>query len=222
MNIEQARFNMIEQQIRPWNVRDERVLQLLGTVRREDFVPPAYRGMAFADAEVPLTVDGHASGEVMLAPKVEAHILQSLNIQQHESVLEIGTGSGYGTALAAHCSRRISSWEIDPMLANFAASNLGRAGIVGLDLRVGDGHQALELGDGQWDVIILSGAVALEPTPFLDRLARDGRLFCFVGEAPVMEARLYTRTGNGLTHVDLFETIVPSLKGFPAASHFRF
>ncbi|MDO5103183.1 MAG: protein-L-isoaspartate O-methyltransferase [Lautropia sp.] len=222
MNIEQARFNMIEQQIRPWNVRDARVLQLLAEVKREDFVPSAYRGMAFADTEVPLTVEGRPSGEVMLAPKVEAHMLQSLSIQGHESVLEIGTGSGYGTALAAHCSRRISSWEIDPMLASFAASNLGRAGIVGLDLRVGDGHQALEQADARWDVIILSGAVALEPTPFLDRLKVNGRLFCFVGEAPVMEARLYTRTESGLTHTDVFETIVPALKGFPAASHFRF
>ena len=124
MNLEQARFNMIEQQIRPWRVNDDRVLGILAEVRREDFVPAASQGMAFADTEVPLNIDGHASGQVMLAPKVEARLLQGLAIQPHEKVLEVGTGSGYGTALAAHCSRHISSWEIDPALAAFAAANL--------------------------------------------------------------------------------------------------
>ncbi|MDO4906101.1 MAG: protein-L-isoaspartate O-methyltransferase [Lautropia sp.] len=222
MNIEQARYNMIEQQIRPWNVRDPKVLQLLADVKREEFVPLLWRGIAFADTEVPLTIDEYASGQVMLAPKVEAHILQSTAIRTHESVLEIGTGSGYGTALAAHCSRRVSSWEIDPRLAEFAATNLGRAGLVGLDLRVGDGHQALKSAEGHWDVIILSGAVAIEPIEFLERLATGGRLFCFVGEAPVMEARLYCRTEAGIEYKDVFETIVPALKGFPVASHFHF
>lgn len=221
MDIEQARFNMIEQQIRPWNVRDAHVLQTLADVRREDFVPPLWRGIAFADTEIPLTIDQHDSGQHMLAPKIEAHILQSTAIRKHESVLEIGTGSGYGTALAAHCSRRITSWEIDPMLASFAASNLGRAGLLGLDLRVGDGQQCLN-DEGSWDVIILSGGIALEPTAFLERLAVGGRLFCFIGEAPVMVARLYTRTEQELQRQDLFETVVPALRGFPVASHFDF
>ena len=185
-------------------------------------MPAASQGMAFADTEVPLNIDGHASGQVMLAPKVEARLLQGLAIQPHEKVLEVGTGSGYGTALAAHCSRHISSWEIDPVLATFAAANLARAGLTGLQLHTGDGHEALKPSDARWDVIILSGAVVTEPADFLARLNAGGRLFCFIGEAPVMEARVYTRTDQGLQSLNLFETMAPALQGFPSVSHFHF
>ncbi|MDO4637974.1 MAG: protein-L-isoaspartate O-methyltransferase [Lautropia sp.] len=222
MNIEQARLNMIEQQIRPWRVNDSRVLGILADVHREDFVPPAWRGMAFADTEVPLNVEQHISGQVMLAPKVEARILQALNIQPADSILEIGTGSGYGTALAAQCSRHISTWEIDPVLAEFAAANLARAGLTDLPIHTGDGQQALQNTDARWDVIILSGGVEKDPQPLIARLKAGGRLFCFVGEAPVMEARLYTRTDDGVVPLNLFETMAPALKGFPPVSHFHF
>ena len=158
----------------------------------------------------------------MLAPKVEARLLQGLAIQPHEKVLEVGTGSGYGTALAARCSRHISSWEIDPVLAGFAAANLARAGLTDLQLHTGDGHEALKASDAHWDVIILSGAVVTEPADFLARLNASGRLFCFIGEAPIMEARVYTRTDQGLQSLNLFETMAPALQGFPSVSHFHF
>lgn len=223
MNIEQARFNMIEQQVRPWRVGDPRVLDTLAQVPREQFVPLQHIGMAFADTEVPLDTDDYRSGQVILAPKLDARMLQALALQPGETVLEIGTGSGYATALMAYTSRRISSWEIDPVLAEQAATNLARAGFEGLELRVGDGRQALAENDARWDVIVFSGGVTLPPDDFLGRLNPGGRLFCYQGEAPVMEARLYTRLPDGnLRSEDLFETMVPMLKGFPVPNHFRF
>ena len=143
-------------------------------------------------------------------------MLQALQIQPHETVLEVGTGSGYGTALVSHCSRQIQSWEIDPELAAFAAANLARTGLDdGLQLHAGDGHAALKAADARWDVIILSG-------DFLARLNPGGRLFCFIGEAPVMEARVYTRTAEGIAPLNIFETMAPPLKGFPTVNHFHF
>lgn len=223
MNIEQARFNMIEQQIRPWRVNDGRVLDILSKVPREAFVPHSWQGMAFADTDVPLTIGDHASGQVIFAPKMDARMLQALEIQPHETVLEIGTGSGYGTALVAHCSRLVSTWEIDPLLAGYARANLERTGLAeGLQLNIGDGNEALKDADARWDVIILSGSVVVEPTGFLARLKEGGRLFCYVGEAPVMEARVYTLSPQGQTVTNLFETMVPPLKGFPTVNHFHF
>ena len=223
MNLEQARFNMIEPQIRPWRVNDARVLDILGKVLREEFVPQSWRGMAYADTEVPLNVGPRPSGQVILPPRVDARMLQALQIQPHETVLEVGTGSGYGTALVSHCSRLIQSWEIDPELAAFAAANLARTGLDdGLDLHAGDGHEALKATDARWDVIILSGAVVVEPGDFLARLNPGGRLFCFIGEAPVMEARVYTCTAEGIAPLNIFETMAPPLKGFPTVNHFHF
>ena len=223
MNLEQARFNMIEQQIRPWRVNDARGLDILGKVLREEFGPQSWRGMAYADTEVPLNVGPRPSGQVILPPRVDARMLQALQIQPHETVLEVGTGSGYGTALVSHCSRLIQSWEIDPELAAFAAANLARTGLDdGLDLHAGDGHEALKATDARWDVIILSGAVVVEPGDFLARLNPGGRLFCFIGEAPVMEARVYTRTAEGIAPLNIFETMAPPLKGFPTVNHFHF
>ena len=223
MNLEQARFNMIEQQIRPWRVNDARVLDILGKVLREEFVPQSWRGMAYADTEVPLNVGPRPSGQIILPPRVDARMLQALQIQPHETVLEVGTGSGYGTALVSHCSRLIQSWEIDPELAAFAAANLARTGLDdGLELHAGDGHEALKATDARWDVIILSGAVVVEPGDFLARLNPGGRLFCFIGEAPVMEARVYTRTAEGIAPLNIFETMAPPLKGFPTVNHFHF
>src|SRR5437879_4756407 len=141
MNVEQARMNMIEQQIRPWDVLDQSVLDLLYTVRREQFVPPQLRALAFVDTELPLRIDGVDTGEVMMAPKVEARLLQELGIQAHEMVLEVGTGSGYMAALAAHRGRSVLSIEIDRRLASFGEANLIRAGV--RKGRVGFGGSAL-------------------------------------------------------------------------------
>ena len=221
MDIEQARFNMIEQQIRTWDVLDQDVLGALALVKREDFVPPAYRGMAFADVEIPLTLDGRPTGESMLTPKVEARLLQALGVRRHESALEIGTGSAFGTALLAQRTRRITSWEIEPALAAFAAANLRRAGITDVDLRTGDGSRPP--GDARWDVIVLSGSVALTPEALLARLEPGGRLVAIVGDAPTMHARLFTREADDRWRTtDLFETVAPRLRGFPLPDRFRF
>ncbi|MGE0802123.1 MAG: protein-L-isoaspartate O-methyltransferase [Lautropia sp.] len=221
MDIEQARFNMIEQQIRTWDVLDQDVLGALALVKREDFVPDAYRGMAFADVEIPLTIDGRATGQTMLSPKVEARMLQAIGLRKHEAVLEVGTGSGYGTALLAQRSRRISSWERDPALARFAAANLARAGITDLQLQTGDASQPP--GSYSWDVIVLSGSVAQVPPHWLARLNAGGRLIAIVGDAPTMHARLYHRNGSAPpVATDLFETVAPRLAGFPAPERFRF
>ena len=220
MDIEKARFNMIEQQIRPWDVLDPEILEILALVRREEFVPPAYRELAFADVEIPLIIDGKRTGQTMFTPKVEARLLQTLGVRRHVSTLEIGTGSGYGTALLAQRTRKIQSWEIDPIVHAFAADNLRRAGIVDGRLNAGDGSRLS--GEEHFDVIILSGSVAEVPEDLLARLNEGGRLFAIVGEAPTMHGRLYTRIGKGCTSIDLFETVAPRLQGFPSGKRFKF
>jgi protein-L-isoaspartate(D-aspartate) O-methyltransferase len=220
MDIEQARFNMIEQQVRPWDVLDPEILEILALVKREEFVPPVYRDLAFADVEIPLTIDGKRTGQSMFPPRVEARLLQALGVRRHESALEIGTGSGYGTALLAQRTRKIQSWEIDPLLQAFAAANLRRAGIGDVRLNAGDGSRIG--GDDRFDVIILSGSVAQDPDAMLARLNEGGRLFAIVGEAPTMHGRLYTRVGKGCTSIDMFETVAPRLQGFPSGKRFEF
>jgi protein-L-isoaspartate(D-aspartate) O-methyltransferase len=222
MDIERARFNMIEQQIRPWNVLDQEVLDLLEVVRREEFVPPAWRAMAFTDMEIPLTVGGRATGETMLAPKVEARLLQELAVRKTESVLEIGAGSGYMAALLAQRGRHVDTLEIDADLARFAADNLARAGIGNVSVRHADGADTA--GDlPRYDVIVLSGSVAAVPAFLVDRLNPGGRMIAIVGELPVMQARLLTRgQGAGVVSRALFETVAPPLHGFPTHSRFRF
>lgn len=220
MDIEQARFNMIEQQIRPWDVLDHEILESLALVKREEFVPPAYRELAFADVEIPLNIDGRHTGQVMFTPKVEARILQALGVQRHESALEIGTGSGFGTALLAQRTRKVQSWEIDPALHAFAAANLRRAGIVEVQLHMGDGVTA-QL-EGSYDVIILSGSVAQVPEVWLSRLSEGGRLAAIVGEEPTMYARIHTRIGDTWRAHDLFETVAKRLQSFPPTRQFRF
>ena len=222
MDIERARFNMIEQQIRPWNVLDQEVLDLLEVVRREEFVPPAWRAMAFTDMEIPLTVGGRATGESMLAPKVEARLLQELAVRKTDSVLEIGAGSGYMAALLAQRGRHVDTLEIDADLARFAADNLARAGIGNVSVRHADGADTA--GDlPLYDVIVLSGSVTAIPDFLLDRLSPGGRMVAIVGELPVMQARLLTRgPGAGVAARALFETVAPALRGFPSQSRFRF
>ena len=217
MNIEQARFNMIEQQIRPWEVLDPQVLDLLFVVKREDFVPSAYRSLAFADMEIPL---GH--GQVMLAPRVEARLLQEIGVKKTDRVLEIGTGSGYMAALLAARAEHVVSLERVPELAETARRNMERAGITNVTVEVGDGPGGWPQ-RGPYDVIVLSGSVPNLPSELLKQLRLGGRLVAIVGEAPVMEAVLVTCTAEGVYNtVNLFETVVPALAGFSPRNHFEF
>jgi len=222
MDIERARFNMIEQQIRTWSVLDQDILDTFARVPREAFVPPAYRAMAFTDMEVPLTVGGRVTGESMLAPKVEARILQELAVRKHESVLEIGAGSGHMAALLAQRGRHVDTLEIDGDLARFATANLARAGIANVAVRQADGSDA-DAHLPACDVIVLSGSVSVVPDFLLARLNPGGRLAAIVGELPVMQARIFTRTAGGGVHsVALFETVARPLRGFAAHGAFRF
>ena len=217
MDLEQARFNMIEQQIRPWDVADAAVLHLLAVVRREDFVPLAHKALAFVDMEIPL---GH--GQCMLAPRVEARMLQDAAVQKHEKVLEIGTGSGFMTALLAHRAQRVLTLELKPELAQMARTNLQKAGIHNAEVRVANGAGGAA-DDGPFDVIMLNGSVAEVPPALLAQLRVGGRLIAIVGEEPVMRATLVTRTGEAdyLTRQP-WDTVAPRLLKFPEPSHFHF
>ena len=216
-NLEQARFNMIEQQIRPWDVHAPEILELLNTLHREDFVPESQRALAFVDMEVPLP-----GGQVMLAPKYEARVMQELKVQKNEKVLEIGTGSGYMAALLAHQAQRVVSLEINPELAEFARGNLQRAGIHNVEVRVADGARTVQA-DGPFDVIVLSGSVAEVPAALLDQLKVGGRLFAIVGDEPVMRAQYISRSGDkSFETKSPWDTIAPRLQNFPEPSRFRF
>jgi protein-L-isoaspartate(D-aspartate) O-methyltransferase len=221
MNIEQARFNMIEQQIRPWDVLDPAVLELLARVRREDFVPPAYQALAFVDTEVPLP-SSTGPAQSMLAPRVEARLLQELAVQKHERVLEIGAGSGHMAALLAHRAQHVTTLEIDPDLARMATTNLRRAGVTNATVQQADGARAVPA-EGPFDVILLSGSVAEVPQALLAELKVGGRLAAIVGHEPVMRATLVTRSSDrGYASVELFDTLAPRLRGFPEPARFSF
>ena len=223
--VAQARYNMIEQQIRPWNVLDADVLDLLAVVRREDFVPPAYRSMAFMDIEVPL-LGGDAEeavrqGHSMLQPRVEARILQDLKIKPTDRVLEIGAGSGYMAALLAHRAERVVSLEINAELAEMARENLRDAGIQNADVRQADGARD-PIPDGPFDVIVLSGSVAEVPSSLLPHLKDGSRLGAIVGSEPVMRFTLTHRTGDRFETTAPWDTIAPRLVNFPEPSGFSF
>jgi protein-L-isoaspartate(D-aspartate) O-methyltransferase len=216
MDIEQARFNMVEQQIRPWEVLDQSVLDLLFVVRREDFVPAAYRLLAFADLEIPL-----GDGEKMWAPKMEARVLQELKLRRGETVLEIGTGSGYLTALLASLGTRVTSVEINPRLAAEAKTRLGRAGIGAAELAIGDGARGW--GSATYDAIVLTGSTPLLPDPFLNQLNPGGRVFAVVGEPPVMAAELLRALAPGaVAKRTLFETVLDPLRHAATPARFEF
>jgi len=207
MNIEQARFNMVEQQIRTWEVLDQQVLDLLYVVRREEFVPQAYQALAFSDLEIPI-----GEGETMMQPKVEARILQEAAPGGTDKVLEVGTGSGYMAALLAHRARHVHSVEISPALKRFGEANLRRAGIVNVTVEPGDAARGWPK-HAPYDVIVLTGSTPVLPDAFLAQLAPGGRLFAVVGEPPVMSARLVTAVAGGsFNAVDLFETQLAPLK----------
>lgn len=225
-DVERARYNMVEQQVRTWEVLDQSVLDLLFVVKREDFVPPAYRRLAFTDMEIPLRIDVdgavYDSGESMFAPKVEARFLQELGIRPHEHVLEIGTGSGHMAALAAHKAQHVLSIEIDERLKQFGEANLARAGVRNVKVELGDGARGWPA-RAPYDVIIVSGGLPALPPGLLEQLKIGGRLAAIVGEAPVMTAQIVTRvTDGGYDTLKLFETNVRFLRNAWRPSTFRF
>jgi len=219
MNIEQARFNMIEQQIRPWNVLDLDVLELLTVVRREEFVPVAYKSLAFSDTEIPLP-----GGENMLAPKVEARLLQEAAVKKHEQVLEIGSGSGYMAALLCYKARHVTTVEIDPELKTLAAKNLAAYGITNVEVALGSGAQGWDQSETKtYDVIVISGSLSTLPDAFLKQLNVGGRIVAILGDAPVMTAQIITRTSdNSYSTRQLFETDVKPLRDAAVHSNFKF
>lgn len=221
MNLEQARFNMIEQQIRPWDVLDQNVLNLLSVVKREDFVPAAYRNLAFTDMEIPLVPGGKATGQHMMTPKFEARILQELAVRPNEQVLEIGAGSGYMAALLAYRARHVTTIELSPELAELATHNLQANGVTNVNVVNGDGAAGWP-GAAPYEVIVISGSLPVLPQAFLAQLKVGGRLAAVIGNPPVMEAQLITRvTENEYRVVNLFETNVAPLIA-PQPSHFKF
>jgi protein-L-isoaspartate(D-aspartate) O-methyltransferase len=216
---ERARFNMIQQQIRPWDVLDERVLEVMAAVRREAFVPDAYQGLAYADIEIPI-----AANTSMLAPKVVGHLLQALDIQTGDRVLQIGSGTGYLSACMRQLGGRVIGVEIDPALVDQSRDHLAAQGVDGVEIRQGDGLAAPVQG-GPFDVIAVTGSMPTEiALPLLQgQLAPGGRLFCILGSEPVMEALLITRVGDrGFRRRALFETIAPALANAAQADAFEF
>ncbi|MDX1379890.1 MAG: protein-L-isoaspartate O-methyltransferase [Xanthomonadales bacterium] len=217
MNFEQARFNMVEQQIRPWEVLDSRVLSLLENIHREDFVPVRYRKLAFADLAVPL-----ACGQVMMRPKIEGRMLQALELDADETVLEIGTGSGFITACLAALAKRVVSVEIHPELHEEAAVKLKDKGADNAELFVGDVMSGWQPEQAH-DVVVVTGSVPAVPEAFLGWVNPGGRLFVVTGESPAMEARLLKRLdATEWTAESLFETDLPRLVNAEQPPQFEF
>lgn len=221
MNIEQARFNMVEQQIRTWEVLDQSVLDLLFIVKREDFVPTAYRSLAFVDMEIPI-----GEGQTMMEPKLEARVIQELGLRPQDSVLEIGTGSGYLSALLASRTAKVASIEVFQSLARSAAARLAAAGIGNVEVAVGDAATSpasFVPANQKFDVIVLTGSVPVLPAAHLEYLAVGGRMFAIVGDAPAMKAMLFTKTSeSNSTAIELFETVVAPLLNAEQPSRFSF
>jgi protein-L-isoaspartate(D-aspartate) O-methyltransferase len=217
MNQEQARFNMVEQQIRPWQVLDKAALAVLSHVQRELFVPQAYQALAYTDTDIPL---GH--GQRMVPPRVDARLMHDLHLRGDDKVLEIGTGSGYLCALLAGRAQRVIGLEINAELAATARANLQRAGITNTDVRVADGSQGCPE-DAPFDAIVLGGSVTEVPQALLQQLKVGGRLIAIVGTDPVMCATLFTRTGDANWHSkSLWDTTAPRLQGFTEPTRFHF
>lgn len=217
MDLKQARYNMIEQQIRPWDVLDQNILDLFEKIPRENFVPETYRRLAYADIAIPI---GH--GQMMMHPRVEARMLQALSLHPTDKVLEVGTGSGYVTALLAAAAHHVYSVEIFPDLQQQAGERLARRDITNVTLEEGNGAMGWDR-HGLYDVIAVTGSLSELPESFQASLNRGGRLFAVVGQAPVMEAVLITRVGDGkFSHEVLFETDMAPLIDAPAHAEFVF
>lgn len=208
MNVEQARFNMVEQQIRTWEVLDQQVLDLMTRVPREDFVPSAYRNLAFADTSIPLD-----HGQCMMLPRVEARMLQALQVEPRDRILEVGTGSGFVTALLARVGGHVTSVEIFDSLLHAARAKLEAHGIENIDLYSGDASRGWDRA-APYEVIAVTGSLPVLDESFQNNLAVGGRLFVVVGREPAMEALLITRTGETQWATEsLFETVLPPLVG---------
>ncbi len=217
MNTEQARFNMIEQQIRPWNVLDQDVLNLLSIVKRENYVPAAYKNLAFADIEIPL-----AAGQKMLQPRIEARVLQEVGVKKHETVLEIGAGSGYMSALLAHRGRHVVAVDIKPEMVALARENLSQDGVTNVEVVEGDGARGWADG-APFDVIVVSGGLPVLPQDLLGQLKIGGRLAAFVGVLPVQKAQIITRVGESEYKIDdVFEAYIDPLLNAIEPPHFKF
>ena len=219
-NIEIARFNMVEQQIRPWDVSDDNVLKALTAVRREQFVPAAYRALAFADIEIPLIVQSADTHQTMLSPKMEARLAQLLLLKSDDCVLEVGTGSGYQAAMLGYLAREVTSIEIDPRLVAFAQHNLQQAQIKNVHVETGDGSNGW--GTTEYDAILVTGSLPAIPDALKYQLRVGGRMVVIVGQAPAMTVYRITRTtAASFETTSLFETVVKPLSG-PVVSHFKF
>jgi protein-L-isoaspartate(D-aspartate) O-methyltransferase len=217
LDFERARFNMVEQQIRTWDVLDQRVLDLLLRVHREDYVPQQYRALAFVDMEIPL---GH--GEMMLAPKMEARMLQELTLLPSDRILEVGTGSGYMTALLASLGSHVYSVDIVPEFTQAAGAKLAAHGFANVTLDTGDAARGWSR-HAPYDAIVLTGSVPVLLDAFQNDLLPGGRLIAVVGEPPVMEARLITCvTAGAFRTTGLFETCIAALKNAPQLEKFIF
>jgi protein-L-isoaspartate(D-aspartate) O-methyltransferase len=217
INIESARHNMVVSQIRTGSVLDERILELVGRGPRQDFVPDALRNLAFVDMQIPL---GH--GEVMMAPLVEARLLQELAIKPTDKILEIGTGSGYLTWLLAQLGAKVHSVEIRPEFTDRASGRLAAHGAGNVELEIGDGARGWDK-HAPYDVIVVTGSLPMLPDGFKKSLAVGGRMIAIVGQSPAMEAQRITRlTDSSFDTRGLFETDLPALKNAPAPSAFVF
>jgi len=217
MDVEQARTNMIESQIRTWQVLDQTILDLLALVKREEFVPPQYRSLAFADMEIPL---GH--GEVMLSPRLEARMLQELSLSRADKVLEVGTGSGYVTALLANLAGQVISVERIEEFSHSAARKLAGHGLGNITLEAGDAADGWAR-HAPYDAILLTGSVPVLPEAFRTQLSVGGRLLAVIGDEPVMTATLITRVSEtAFESVGLFETCIPPLRNVKQPARFVF
>ena len=217
MNFEQARSNMIEQQIKPWDVPNQSVLDLISEIHREDFVPDEYKRLAFADTRIPL-----AHGQVMMTPKVEARLLQALEIKPEDEILEIGTGCAYLTALLAKSGQHVLSIDIHPEFTEQASLKLQQHDINNVTLEPGNAVHGWQQ-SSPYDVIVFTGSVPFLEDCIQQQLKIGGRLFVITGQSPVMEARLITRISEHDWHDEvLFETDLPELEGAAQVEPFKF
>lgn len=220
---ENARYNMVQQQVRPWNVDGESVLDALYTVRREDFTPPAHYSLAFMDVQVPLTEESNAieQGHCMLEPRVEARMVNDVDVQPTDRVLEIGTGSGYSAALLSKLAKEVVTLELNTDLAEMARENLAGAGCTNVTVRVADGSQDT-LPEGPFDVIMLSGSVESLPLELLPHLKEGGRLSAIVGNKPMMRFTVVTKQGSNISTKTPWDIVAPRLHGFATRNRFTF
>ena len=217
MNIDHARFNMIEQQVRPWDVLDHNVLKVMADIPREKFVPKQYENLAFSDVEIPL-----GDGQVMLQPRIEGRIMQALNIKSDDRILEIGTGTGFMTACMSKLGDSVVSVECIESLSKQARENLDAQNISNVTLRVGDGVNGWDQ-DGPFDIIAITGSMPKVSKKFKSILHKRGRMFVIVGEAPVMHAKLITRlSDDDFLEETLFEISIPPLSGIEKKEEFTF